>query len=67
MVKDGIRKKKKKKMNINDIRKFKRELLYYIAYLDGFGYLRWSKKKHKVRIAVNKRTWWIINSKLKSL
>ena len=48
-----------------DIRKFKRELLYYIAYLDGFGYLRWSKRKHKVRIAVNKRTYRIINSKLK--
>jgi len=50
-----------------DIRKFKRELLYYLAYLDGFGYLRWSKRKHKFRIAVNKRTYWIINSKMKNL
>ena len=65
MVIDGER-KIKKKMNIKDIRKFKRELLYYIAYLDGFGYLRWSKRKHKVRIAVNKRTWCIINSKMKN-
>ncbi len=65
MVEDGQR-KTKKKMNVKDIRKFKRELLYYLAYLDGFGYLRWSKRKHKVRIAVNKRTYWIINSKMKN-
>jgi len=48
-----------------ELKKFMRELLMYEAYCNGFGYLKWSRKKHKVRIAVNKRTYWIINSKLK--
>ncbi len=52
-------------MNETQIKKFKRELLMYEAYCNGFGYLRWSRKKHKVRIAVNKRTWWIIKNKIK--
>lgn len=36
----------------------------YQAYINGFGYLKYSKRKHKVRIAVNKRTWWIIKSQM---
>jgi len=52
-------------LNKKELSKFKRQVLYYFAYVDGFGYLKWSRKKHKVRIAVNKKTYWIINSKLK--
>ena len=51
---------------MNKVKKFKKELLMYEAYCNGFGYLRWSRKKHKFRIAVNKRTYWIINSKMKN-
>jgi len=56
----GIEKK------MNAIQKFKRQVLMYQAYVNGFGYLKYSKRKHKVRIAVNKRTWWIIKSRMKN-
>ena len=52
-------------MNRTEIKRFKKQILMYEAYINGFGYLRWSKRKHKMRIAVNKRTWWIIKSKMK--
>ncbi len=52
-------------LNETQIKKFKRQLLMYEAYCNGFGYLRYSKRKHKFRIAVNKRTWWIIKNKMK--
>lgn len=51
-------------MNRIEIKKFKRQALMYEAYVNGFGYLKWSRRKHKFRIAVNKRTWCIIKSKM---
>ncbi len=49
----------------NEIRKFKRQVLVYLKYVNGYGYLKYSKRKHKLRIAVNKRTYWIIKSEMK--
>lgn len=52
-------------MNKKDIKLFQRQALMYEAYVNGFGYLRWSRKKHKMRIAISKKTWWIIKNRLK--
>jgi len=52
-------------LNKKDIKLFKRQALVYEAYVNGFGYLKYSKRKHKVRIAVSKKTYWIIRSKMK--
>jgi len=50
-------------MNKAELEKFKRQVRDYFDYLRGFGYLRYSRKKRKYRIAISKRTWWIRRSR----
>lgn len=52
-------------MNNLEIIRFKRQILAYEAYINGYAFLRWSKKKNKAKIALTKKTWHIINYKMK--
>jgi len=57
----------KHKVNCSTIqvRTLKRQLLCWLALQDGYAYFRYSRRKHKLRIALNKRTYWIIHNEMK--
>ena len=52
-------------MNKRELDRFKRQMLDYEDLQKGYAYVKYSKRTHKYRIALSKRTWWIRRTRKK--